>query len=72
MRHYIKMGVNIHMLEEASFIITAVLTILLIISELLAWSNCKPNSISQYLYSKLACPPMEDSATIATQTPQSL
>ena len=57
--------------EEVSLITMSILSILLIISELLAWSSCKPNSITEYLYSKLACSvePDQDDNTVATQTP---
>lgn len=66
------MAIDLLALEEASFIIMAILSILLIVSELIGWSKCKPNSISEYLYSKLRCTIPEDENHIATQTPQSL
>lgn len=62
--------INLLTLEEASFIIMAILSILLIVSEILGWSNCKPSSVSEYIYAKLACTGPEDENNVATQTPQ--
>lgn len=61
---------DLRILGQLDLIIMAILTILLIISELLGWSNCKPSSLSQYIYSKIQCNPPEDENNTATQTPQ--
>ncbi len=63
---------DIRLVGEIELILMVILSVLLIVSELLAWSNCKPNSISQYLYTKLICSVPEDENDAATQTPQSL
>ena len=63
---------DIRLLGEIELVLMAMLSVLLIVSELLAWSNCKPNRISQYLYTKLICSVPEDENNVATQTPQTL
>ncbi len=49
MRHLLKMADSTFLILEHST--TILLTILLLTSELIGWSKCIHNSITQYLYS---------------------